>query len=638
MAESKNSSIPPTIDHGIPVAERRDRAHGHRGNQPHAAFGDKNKISGSDSSGDHLPPKLQARMAQLMADLAALEEPDFYEPQPGDLLEVTPEPAAREIHPEWISSELRHQSPLADPVATANSIGTEPHPPVSFLRLEESFDEQPPQVATVEPAPESTGVDFADSPSLADVSTTFSRQAREILEILKRRQDELSLQKNELELREAGLEKRIRQERLALVERQRQLEQTLPLPAPAAVTPAAVTPAAVPPAAVTPAAANSQVDSDAEARTENAATVTADSIPATEATTSTSTEDTNSSRKITPEWIAANERLVGGSMINQDGDFYAVIEEFVARQVQLENGKSSILDPVVGAVVSTAESSSATTAVHPRTHLAAHRSLESPANETLQHQAQHLRQQHETAIRSLRQTRRQLELLKDILAQQQSQWAKQIEELERSRVESQETYSTQQQNWLNGLEDLERLRLIEQSETAKRKTFLDQREASLHGMEERLQQAQVEILRDRVVLKQLERTVRQSMSNADWNQRWQVISEETQSYLKKVHEEAATIQSETKRKLERMESRKSELLLYRESLRNWIERQMKLISRRVAHSEDRETVLQQLSESLLDQRRDLKAQQDALNELFGQSLEVIEERLNSASLPSQEAA
>ena len=49
-------------------------------------------------------------------------------------------------------------------------------------------------------------------------------------------------------------------------------------------------------------------------------------------------------------------------------------------------------------------------------------------------------------------------------------------------------------------------------------------------------------------------------------------------------------------------------------------------------------VLQQLSESLLDQRRDLKAQQDALNELFGQSLEVIEGRLNSASLPSQEAA
>ncbi|MBL8854659.1 MAG: hypothetical protein JNK57_11885 [Planctomycetaceae bacterium] len=631
MAESKNYSIPPTIDHGIPVAERRDRAHGHPGNQPHAAFGHKNKTSGNDSSGDHLPPKLQARMAQLMADLAALEEPDFYEPQPGDLLEVTPEPTAREIHPEWISSELRQQSPLTEPAANANSIAIEPRPTVPFQRREESFDEQPPQVATLEPLPESIGVDFADSPSLADVSTSFSRQAREILEILKRRQDELSLQKNELELREAGLEKRIRQERLALVERQRQLEQSLTLPAPVAVAANAVAANTA-----TSAEASSQIERSADLRIQNVA-VPANSIPATEASTSTLPDDSHSSRKITPEWIAANERLVGGSMANQDGDFYAVIEEFVARQVQLENGTSSIVAPV-GAVVSPSETNSAATAVQPRTRLAAHQPLESPANGALQHQAQHLRQQHETAIRSLRQTRRQLELLKDILAQQQSQWAKQIEELERSRIESQETYSTQQQNWLTGLEDLERLRTIEQNESAKRKTFLDQREASLHGMEERLQQAQVEILRDRVVLKQLERTVRQSMSNADWNQRWQVISEETQSYLKKVHEEAAAVQSDTKRKLERLESRKSELLLYRESLRNWIERQMKLISRRVAHSEDREMVLQQLSESLLDQRRDLKAQQDALNELFGQSLEVIEGRLNSASLPSQEAA
>lgn len=584
MAESKNASIPPKTDNSLPVAERRDRAHGNLGNQPHVKFGQTTTKSSEVTGTDPLPPKLQARMERLMADLAALEEPDFFVPQPGDLMEVPAEPSGKGDRQEIAVRTDRQHLEESGPGVIETSAAVDPPATVPFRPAEVAIETSLHNQSPIEPMLESPLVGLNDLPSLTDVSTSFSRQAREILEILKRRQDELSLQKNELELREAAMEKRIRQERLALVERQRQLEQSLALHEPMA-RPSEV--------------------------------ATRQDLPA-------------------PEWIAASARLEGGSMANQDGNFYAVIEEFVARQVRQENEQTSILSPTAGSVAPMVQGNADAAQVQPQ--VAMHKLPESSASDALQHQAQQLRQQHETAIRSLRQTRRQLELLKDILAQQQAQWGQQLAEAELCRVQAHEAHTAQQQNWLAGLEDIERLRDIERNETAKQKTFLNQREASLVAMEERLQQAQVEILRDRVVLKQLERTVRQSMSNADWNQRWQVISEETQSYLKKVHEEAAAIQSDTKRKLERMESRKSELLLYRESLRNWIERQMKLISRRVAHSDDRETQIQQLSETLLTHRRDLEAQQDALNELFGQSLQVIDARLNAASLPNQEAA
>lgn len=552
-----------------------------------------------------------------MADLAALEEPDFYVPQPGDLMEVTTEPSGAGYSQEIAARTDGQYLPESDPIAVAKSDAIDQPATVPFRQTEVGTEASLHNQSPIEPMLESPLVGLDDLPSLADVSTSFSRQAREILEILKRRQDELSLQKNELELREAGMEKRIRQERLALVERERQLEQSLAIHEPVAL-----------PSEV---ATWQDLPAPESVRTPESGSALIASAPE-------SSNDPTPVRKITPEWIAANSRLEGGSMANQDGNFYAVIEEFVARQVRQENEPVSILSPTAGSVAPMVEGNSGPTAAQHQPHGARHKLPESSASDALQHQAQQLRQQHETAIRSLRQTRRQLELLKDILTQQQTQWGQQVADVELCRVQAHEAHTAQQQHWRAGLEDIERLRVIEQNETAKQKTFLNQREASLNAMEERLQQAQVEILRDRVVLKQLERTVRQSMSNSDWNQRWQVISEETQSYLKKVHEEAAAIQSDTKRKLERMESRKSELLLYRESLRNWIERQMKLISRRVAHSEDRETLVQQSSETLLIHRRDLKAQQDALNELFGQSLLVIDGRLNAASLPNQDAA
>lgn len=632
MAESTNSSIPPTIDNSTTAAERRDRAHAHLGNQPHAAFGSKTPKNADSKGSDHLPPKLQARMERLMADLAALDEPDIYEPKPGDLVEVSAGPPSfdsdrvsqsGDSRNESGESGDRHNGSLALPEVALTKPKTaeiaDRPAVVPFSQPAMLADKLSPESEASNPPTTADSVVMEDLPSLSDVSTSFSRQAREILEILKRRQDELSLQKNELELREAGMEKRIRQERMALAERQRQLEESLtlhqPVPAPNDFT-------------------NLPVAPSSDLRT------AADISETTKVSETTKASETILARKITPEWIATNERLLGGSPSNHDGNFYAVIEEFVARQVRQEDAPIASLPTAAASrplsiadhSVPASEPTPSTISVNQKQPLVA------SASEGRQQQAQQLRQQHETAIRSLRQTRRQLELLKDVLAQQQSQWSKQVDDVELYRIQFQEAHEVQQQQWLAGLEELERLRTIELNESAKRKTFLDQREAALNSLEERLQQSQVETLRDRVVLKQMERTIRQSMSNADWNQRWQVISEETQSYLKKVHEEAAALQSETKRRQERLESRKSEMLLYRESLRSWIERQMKLISRRVAHSEDRESILQLLSEEILVHRRDLKAQQDAMNELFGRSLELIDDQLDSASLPSQEAA
>lgn len=600
MAESKNSPTTEKIGENGLRPERRDHAHTQLGTHPHVSFGAKKAKSDQESAAE-LPPKLQARMERLLADLAALDEPEYHETVPGDLVEIKSEPSSRQS-PEPIAAEIESAPEDIATVPFRPSISSSPEPEILRNKVDQKLPDALP----------STG----DLPTLADVSSSFSRQAREILEIIKRRQDELSIQKNELELREAGLEKRIRQERLALVERQRQLEQSLTVHRPAD-------------------ASSDQVDLDS-----NLAVTTPMS---TDLPIPTETVE----RRITPEWIAVHERLHGGSAANQDQHFYNVIEEYVARQVQQE-GSGAVADPNV------TETLNATISMQQGrrendSQLSNQGSSKTPQIDTVvrddgtaisswQRQAEHLRQQHETAIRSLRQTRRQLELLKDILTQQQSQWAKQAEDLEAYRAHTEGTHAAQQQQWLSGLEDVERLRMLEQNESSKRTTYLDHREAALREAEERLQQSQVEVLRDRVVLKQLERTIRQSMSNADWNQRWQVISEETQSYLKKVHEEGEAIQAETKRKIDRLESRKSEMLLYRESLRSWIERQMKLVSRRVAHSEDRESVVRQSSAELAAARRELKDQQDALEALFGSSLRAIEERLDAAMLPSQEAA
>lgn len=486
---------------------------------------------------------------------------------------------------------------------------------------------------------EAANVSGADPALMADASGAFSRQAREILDILKRRQEQLSYQKNELELREAALEKQMRQERLALVERQRQLQE-LEAQAPSSARESASSFANWPTAelgveAKTGTSAGPRGGVSTDASVELPAAVT----------------EGRGERRITPEWIAANERLaygvwdeslsvagqggtaelVDGCDEHQDANFYAVIEEYVHRQVQQEQVAASLVS--VPASRLSPSGAAASSAVSRAVREATSSSGDNASG--LQRQAQQLRQQHETAIRAMQQTRRQLELLKDILVQQQQHWAVEVDRLASEQHEWQETRAWQQQQWTVGMEEIERLRVIEQHESAKRATFLDQREAAIQAMEERLQQAQVEVLRDRVVLKQLERTVRQTLSNADWNQRWQIISEETQGYLKKVHQDAETLQAAAKRKLERLESRQSEMLLYRESLRNWIERQMKLVSRRVAHGEDRQQSLQAQWEAVQLARQELRSQQAVLNEWLTAGLQAVDQRLQPS--PPQRA-
>lgn len=677
MSDSKTS--PRTESANAIAPERVDQAHRLWGNQPHVQFGP-SRPGESGSTGRSgtgwgqraadsapspadpgLPTKLQLKMDRLLADLAALDEPE------AEVLALPSQPASTDAR----AAEAVRQPALEDgvednhqadfPAVDGLRVVDYPDPPMPAPGLaaavprggeaeageagfgEAGFGEVVP-LAPGSAAVVLTGdaVDLeADPALLLEASGAFSRQAREILDILKRRQEQLSYQKTELELREAALEKQLRQERLALVERQRQLQE-LESQASAAGSNAestrwpAVWSGGNPVANATNASAE-QESAGVETR-QNAGRANA------------APDAMRGDRRVTPEWIAARERQlhaagwevealpesVGGSVEasrdsaaaagliegceeNQDADFYAVIEEYVHRQVQQESGTA--------ARRATPSQSEGLAAALPGDVTV--KSMAAGQAAGLQRQAQQLRQQHATAIQAMQQTRRQLELLKDILVQQQQHWAGEVDRLASEQQAWQETRAWQQQQWAVGLEEIERLRAIEQNESAKRATFLDQREAAIQALEERLQQAQVEILRDRVVLKQLERTVRQTLSNADWNQRWQIISEETQGYLKKVHQDAETLQAAAKRKLERLESRQSEMLLYRESLRNWIERQMKLVSRRVAHGEDRQQSLQTQWEALQVARQELRAQQATLNQWLSTGLQVVDQRLQS---------
>ncbi len=585
MAESKSSPIESTVtdDRNARIGpERLDHAHTASAGPPHANF-----ASRSPRSVSKMPSKLQERMDRLMADLAALDEdePEVYTPAEGELTEIQP-PEQPECHESTPPATPAASAPPAAPVPPAVPASSgeplearvvpEPtaHGPheadpdensskyqnLKLVRDEEhEASDPPPHHEYLAPG--------IDGVTLTSISSSFSQQARQILEILRRRQEQLSYQKNELELREASLEKQMRQERLALVEKQRQLLSQVSTP---------------------------HTDQMAVELDETAA------------------------RRITPEWIAHHERgipvqnpPVEAKAAEAEVEAVESVDPVSVAEMPCpdEAGASAPVLASPGSTVPYQAPYQAVIEEYVRRQAGSHTVSQQKNSEetpTLRQQADQLRQQHESAIHAMRQTRRQLELLKDIIVQQQEQWAERSNDLEQ----------------------------------AKRLVSLDQREAAIRSLEERLQQAQVEILRDRVIIKQLERTARQSLSNADWNQRWQVISEETQSYLKKVNDEALTIHSETKRQMERLESRKTEMLLYRESLRSWIERQMKLISRRAAHVEEREQQLQERWEALQEGRQSLHEQQTALNQLIAAGLDTIDHRLDLIPAPSrqQEAA
>jgi chromosome segregation ATPase len=312
------------------------------------------------------------------------------------------------------------------------------------------------------------------------------------------------------------------------------------------------------------------------------------------------------------------QHLPEESDANQDPSFYSVIEEYVQRQARSDRG---LAVPTPAAIATVAD------ALDSDEREANTLDDATPASPSLRKQAEQLRSQHQIAIRQLQQTRRQLELLKQIIVQQQTHWAQAADALAREREQWQTDRVQQQADWEHQRDEWQRLHTLEQNESTKRETFLDHREIAIRQLEERLQQAQVEILRDRVVLKQLERTARQSLSNLDWNQRWKVISEETQSYLRKVQDEAAQLQSETQRQMERLESRKAELLLYRESLRAWLERQMKLLARRTAHTNDRENQVQQAWDELEVTRQGVLHQHERLDQMLSHGLRNIDARL-----------
>jgi len=639
--------------------QRWDASHGRGAGPPHVPFhraatesppadssvsskqaADSDRRNGDPTALDqtldqHLPPKLKLRLRQLMDELAAINEPEVLETRPGDLVELPPEsegvagvpesaandemdadaPIDRQMEPDPVSSlaavqdlagppELESQEPplpsgavseLApleiDPQPTSARVPDQdqPSPPPQSL---EPIDGQEPieELASIEElepveAPElkplsggtrtSDPDDFPSTlplhatersdqdlepgpqgpvyPAISEISAAFSRQAREIVDVLKRRQAHLAYQKNQLELREASLEKQLRLERLALAEKQRQYQVAGAQPA----------------------------DERAE-----------------EPVDSTEVPD--------------------GAPENQDQEFFAAVQSYVDRFPDPDTDTDSdMVDSAAG----------------PGDPPSTRTNEPSDDQGTWQQQAKQLRAQHQSAIKAMRQTRRQLELLKNVIVQQQEQWSQRLEELEQEQSRWRSSQQEQQQMWRTAHQEIERLRSLEINETSKREHFLSQREAAIRALEEKLQQAQVEILRDRVIIKQLERTARQSLSNVDWNQRRQIIADETEAYIKKVQQEAESTQAETERGLEKLESRQAEMLLYRESLRNWIQRQMKLVSRRSAHLEEREEGIEQNLTELSRGRQSLQEQQEVLHRMIEQGLDQIDRHLDRIQGP-----
>ena len=106
-----------------------------------------------------------------------------------------------------------------------------------------------------------------------------------------------------------------------------------------------------------------------------------------------------------------------------------------------------------------------------------------PASPSLRKQAEQLRSQHQIAIRQLQQTRRQLELLKQIIVQQQTHWAQAADALAGEREQWQTDRVQQQADWEHQRDEWQRLHTLEQNESTKRETFLDHREIAIRQLE-----------------------------------------------------------------------------------------------------------------------------------------------------------
>lgn len=475
----------------------------------------------------------------------------------------------------------------------------------------------------------------ADPEEVMETTARFSEQAAEIVDILNRRQAELSYHRDQLELRRARSENEMRQQRLELVEKKRAFleevqsfrrQRTDALAAKAKASKAKQSVLRQPVEATAPApeefasAERNQPTNDAsvaptttqpkvaEESTRRNVTLESIAMPVTNRGPVPTVE--TSSEYPTTEVSDFQPELEGADEDNLDPEFLAALEAHLRQQAAERSRQRAIADQLP--------------------HAAAEEAVAGSVQEgRLKQQAAALKKQHSAAVESLQKTRRQLELLRNVVVHQQRQSAERSVELDHQHREWTTNRDQQIQELEVDRQELARLSSIRENELSKRETAAIHREQALRQLEERLQEEQVEILRDRVVVRQLERTARQTLSNSQWSERLAIISQETETYLKAVEQKVDRLKSDASSQIKRMDSRQSELLLFRESTRNWVQRQMKLISRRAGYVEDREQQVNQRWQAVNEARDGLVQQQEILQALIKQGLLQIDQQLEA---------
>jgi len=664
---------------------------------------------------------------------------DFYPIGVGDLVEIesisNQDSMAKslELAPsnfEQISIQTSDVASAAPPAQSASAVTSDSDPELeldqsSILFAKAQATEVAPMIS--EPYDEfsnSASKTISNEEDVQQTTSTFKQQATEIMDILRRRQDELTTHKQRLQQREATLEKQIRQQRMEIVEKKRELleetaklkrRQSTNLTASQTTAPQLIASQGNAPVVVsqqstetsletveTKIAASTSVPVGSPKQIQSTSITNRASTTASFETSQVSaspaipkpTTQPESGRKVTLESIACNatyhfdgnqpaatpaitqpnvrqiparthvpkldsdffdldlsvdsfkesENQVESHVVadsspeHLDQDFLEAIQNYVAQQIaeqtttKFASTPLSQLLPLENHAVSHSQKLRARDA---GTRLAAGTAEgKNRTQSPIQQQASMLKQQHSAAVDSIRQTRRQLEMLRSVIVEQQSIWGERSDDLTDQQAEWLTAKDEQQQELLVDRQELDRLSQIQQNETAKHENALLHRESAVRSLEEKLQQTQVEILRDRMVIKQFERTARQTLSNAQWNERLQVITEETDIYLEQAKTRAAEIQQQSSQQIKRLDSRQSELLLYRESLRNWVQRQMKLVSRRSARLDEREDSINQRWADINNGRQNLVQQQDELNNLIRQGLEEIDLRLDRMQSPN----
>lgn len=540
-------------------------------------------------------------------------EAPLVEPAPGELIELfedeedeidfTLDEPWEVIDPEQLAKLGIETAPIFGAVTESEIARAFPSLPDEEMEMSE--DES---TASDEPSIVLTTARFLDPATLVDdqpevsedlveTTATFSEQAGQIVRILSRRQAELSKHREQLELQKARTENELRRQRLELIEKKRELleevRQLRQEQKPATI-----------------ASDSPEIDSDSQlpvgpmSGLGRRVTLESISMP-------------GDKRSETPKIFASTPANVGETDSQHlDQDFLAALAQHV-RQHQASSDSADALDN---------ETEDSPRVSH---------SIEETR---LQRQADDLKKQHSAAIGSLQKTRRQLELLRNVIVEQQKQTSERAVVLDEQHREWSETRVHQQQELKLDRKEQERLLTIRENELSKRETAAQQREKAARQLEAQLQQAQVEILRDRVIIRQLERTARQTLSNSQWNERLAIISEETESYLKDMQQKVSDLKSEASSQIKRLDSRRSELLLYRESTRNWVQRQMKLISRRAAHLEDRESQLNDRWQLIAEAREELRQHQRSLDAMLQGGLRNIDQQLEQSQTGLTDAA